>query len=122
VKHVVVTLVVVPLVAAAAFGLLNWFFRRRGASFSLVASIMARWVVAYMAWALVVGLLHEYGLAPDGRPALSKWGLAPFALVAGVVQYRLVRAGARQHAERVFVWGQIAWLVLVLVDHGVLGH
>jgi hypothetical protein len=118
VKHVLVTLVVVPLMAAAAFGLLNWFFRRRGASFSLVASITARWVVAYMVWALVAGLLHEYGLAPDGRPALTKWGLAPFALVAGVVQYRLARAGAHQHAERVFVWGQVGWLVLVLADHG----
>ena len=117
-KHVLVTLVVVPLMAAAAFGLLNWLFRRRGASFSLVASIMARWVVAYMVWALVAGLLHEYGLAPDGRPELTRWGLAPFALVAGVVQYRLARAGAHQHAERVFVWGQIGWLVLVLADHG----
>ena len=117
-KHVLVTVVLVPLVVAAVFGFLNWLFRRRGASFALVASVAARWVVAYMVWALVAGLLRYYGLAPEGRPALTTVGLAPFALVAGIVQYRLARAGARQQAERVFVWGQICWLVLVLADHG----
>jgi hypothetical protein len=117
-KHVLVTFVVVPLVAAALFGLFSWLFRRRGASFGLVASIAARWVVAYMVWALVAGLLRQYGLAPEGRPAMTTIGLAPFALVAGIVQYRLARAGAREHADRVFVWGQVCWLVLVLADHG----
>ena len=120
-KHVFVTLVVVPLVGAALFGVLNWFYRRKGASFSLVASISARWVVAYVVWALVAGLLRQYGFAPEGRVPWTTWGLAPFALVAGMVQYRLLRAGAREHADRVFVWGQVGWLVLVLADHGAFG-
>ena len=121
-KHVFTTLVIVPLVGAALFGLLNWFFRRRGASFSLVASIASRWVVAYVVWALVAGALRHYGLVPESEPAWTTLGLAPFALVAGIVQYRLARAGARQHADRVFLWGQVCWLVLVLVDHGAIGR
>jgi hypothetical protein len=120
-KHVFLTFVIVPLVAAAVFGTLGWLFRRRGTSFALVASIASRWVVAYVAWALVNGVLAHYGFAPDHRAPWTTWALAPFALIAGIVQYRLARAGAAQHAERVFVWSQVGWLVVVLMDHGLVG-
>jgi hypothetical protein len=116
VKHVVVTLVVVPLVAAAVFGALNWFFRRRGADFSLVASVIAQWLVAYLVWTLAVAVVESFrGVEEERRALYTTYGFAVFAALMGLWQYRLARAGARQQAARVFLWAQMAWLALLLV-------
>jgi hypothetical protein len=122
VKHVVVSLVVVPLVAAAVLGTLNWFYRRRGADFSLVASVIAQWLVAYLVWTLLgVAVDSVDGVDQPRRALYTTYGFVLFAALLGLWQYRLTRAGAHQYAARVFLWGQIGWLLLVLAERGALG-
>jgi hypothetical protein len=122
VKQVLVTLVVVPLVASALFAALNWILRRRGSSFPLLASVASQWLVMYLVWTLVLGLVEALGLSgTPGRIYYTGYGFGLFALVFGVWQYRLARAGERTGAARVFLWSQFGWLVLVLAERGVLG-
>jgi hypothetical protein len=119
VKHVLVTLIVVPLGAAAVFAVLNWFFRRRGADFSLVASVIAQWLVAYLVWTLIMAAVEALDGGEQPRRVLyMTYGFGIFATLLGLWQYRLARAGARQHAARVFLWGQVGWFVLVLAERG----
>lgn len=120
-KHVLLSLVVVPLVAAAVLGTLNWFFRRRGTDFSLVASVMAQWLVAYLIWTLLMVAVDSVDGVDQPRRALyTTYGFGLFAALLGLWQYRLAQTGARQHAARVFLWGQVGWLLLVLAERGAL--
>jgi len=122
VKQVLVALLLVPLLAGGVFTLLNWVFRRRGSSFHLVASVLSQWLVAYLAWTLVGALVDSREFL--GEPAhfrYTRHGFVLFALVFGLWQYRLARAGALRHATRVFVWSQVGWLLLLLAEHGMLG-
>jgi hypothetical protein len=120
VKRVLVALLLVPLAATALFGLLNWVFRRRGSSFPLVASVLSQWLVAYLVWALLGALVESSGLF-EGRVSYTKYGFGLFAVIFGLWQYRLARAGETRQASRVFMWSQIGWLLLVLAERGVLG-
>jgi len=115
VKRVLVALLLVPLAAGALFALLNWFFRRRGSSFPLVASVLSQWLVAYLVWTLLGALVEASGvLGEAGRAPYTRYGF-------GLWQYRLARAGAARQASRVFVWSQIGWLLLLLAERGALG-
>jgi hypothetical protein len=121
VKHVIVSLVVVPLVAAAVLGTLNWFLRRRGGDFSLVASVIAQWLVAYLAWTVVNAAVDSLGGVDQPRRVVyTTYGFVVFAALLGLWQYRLARSGARRQAAQVFGWGQLGWLLLILVERGVL--
>lgn len=120
-KRVLVALLLIPLAASAVFGLLGWFFRRRGASFPLLASVLAQWLIAYMAWTLLGTVVETSRLFGGGRAPYTGYGFGVFAVMFGVWQYRLARAGEARQASRVFVWSQIGWLVLVLAEHGALG-
>ncbi len=122
-KHVLVTLIVVPLAAAGILALLNWVFRRRGTSFSVVASVLSQWLVMAVIWTFLGQLLQTYGPVEETSRAVSTrsplaFGL--FAVVLGTWQYRLARAREPAQAARVFLWSQIAWFVLMLVDRGML--
>jgi len=120
VKHILVAVLVIPLVASGVFALLNWVFRARGSSFPLAVSVISQWLVMYLVWALVGTLIQSYDLF-DQPGRYTKYGFGIFAIVFGLWQYRLARAGAITHAARVFLWSQLGWLCLVLADHGVLG-
>lgn len=121
-KQVLVVLVVVPLVASAVFGLLNWVLRRRGGNFPLIASVLSQWLVAYLIWTLAGALVEAYGFFDAaGGPPYTRYGYGLFAVVFGLWQYRLARAGAPRQAARVFAWSQVGWLLLVLAEHGALG-
>lgn len=119
-KHVLLTLLVVPLAAAAVLGVLNWVFRRRGSNFPLVVSVLSQWLVAYLAWALL-GVVVESARIFEAPASYTRYGFGLFALVFGLWQYRLARAGDVRLASRVFVWSQVGWLLLVLAERGVLG-
>jgi hypothetical protein len=122
VKHVLVTLIVVPLVAGAVLAFLNWVFRRRGSNFSAVASVISQWLVMAVIWTFVGQFLETYGPAEETSRVVSTRppvAFAVFAVILGTWQYRLVRARETVRAGRVFLWSQIAWLVLMLVDRGV---
>ncbi len=121
-KRVLVALLLVPLAATAIFGVLGWVFRRRGSSFPLIASVVSQWLVAYMLWTLAAALVESSGLLePRDHVGYTRYGFGLFAVIFGVWQYRLARAGAARQASRVFVWSQIGWLLLVLAEHGALG-
>jgi hypothetical protein len=122
VKRVLVALLVVPLAAAAIFGVLGLVFRRRRSSFPVLASVVSQWLIAYMLWTLAAALAESYGLL-ERRSHLgyTRSGFGLFAIIFGVWQYRLARAGAGRQASRVFAWSQIGWLLLMLAEHGALG-
>jgi hypothetical protein len=122
VKHVLLTLIVVPLIAGGVLATLNWVFRRRGGSFPTVVSVVSQWLVMALVWTFLGQLLETYGPTQatvrvvSTRPPLA-FGL--FAVILGTWQYRLIRAREPVQAGRVFLWSQVAWLVLMLVDRGV---
>jgi hypothetical protein len=122
VKHVLVTLIVAPLVATGFLAILNWLFRRRGSSFSAVASVISQWLVMALIWTFLGHLLQTYAAIEE--PARTVYTRSPlafglFAVILGTWQYRLARAREPARAARVFRWSQITWLVLMLVDRGV---
>ncbi len=87
---------------------------RVGARLSIMASVVAYWLAAYVLWTFAGGLALRYGAltAYDGPL------FAVIAVVAGLWHYRTyVRAG-RQQALVVFVGVQLAWLVIVLARNG----
>ena len=59
--------------------------------------------------------------AEAGRAPYTRYGFGLFAIIFGLWQYRLARAGAARQASRVFVWSQIGWLLLLLAERGALG-
>ena len=120
-RQVLVAVLVLPILASAVFATLGWILRRRGSSFPLVASVISQWLVMYLIWALVWGLIQASGVFDEpGRTYYTKYGFGLFALVLGLWQYRLARAGDDAAAARVFRWSQVGWLVLVLAEHGAL--
>lgn len=109
----------------AAFGLLILlgaggvalarFFGRSGSRASILVSVVAHWLCAYVLWSFAGGLARQYGLVDTYE---TSWFLL-LALVGVVWHYRLqIRAG-REQGRAVFVGGQLLWLVIVLVQNGV---
>jgi uncharacterized membrane protein len=107
------TLILLGLAVAAAARL----FGRRGSRASILVSVVASWLGAWILWSFAGGLLVRYGVLSTYHGAL----FAPVALVGAVAHYRAhVRAG-RVEGLAVFVGGQLAWLAVVLVQNGALG-
>jgi hypothetical protein len=89
---------------------------RSGSRASLLISVIAYWLGAWVLWTFVGGLALSSGVLRtyDG----SLFGL--LALGLGAWQYRMrVRAGL-EPALAIFVGGQLAWLVVVLLQNGLL--
>ena len=121
-KRVLAALLVIPLAVATVLGVLGWVFRGRRSSLPVIASVASQWLVAYMLWTLAAALAEGYGLLePRGYFGYTQYGFGLFAIIFGVWQFRLARAGAARQASRVFVWSQIGWLLLVLAERGALG-
>jgi hypothetical protein len=90
---------------------------RRGSRASILVSVVASWLGAWILWSFAGGLLVRSGLLAAYHGAL----FAPVALLGAVAHYRAhVRAG-RVEGLVVFVGGQLAWLGVVLVQNGALG-
>ena len=107
------TLLLLGLAVAAAARL----FGRRGSRASILVSVVASWLGAWILWSFAGGLLVRYGVLSTYHGAL----FAPVALVGAVAHSRAhVRAG-RVEGLAVFVGGQLAWLAVVLVQNGALG-
>lgn len=84
---------------------------------SLVLSIVAYWLGAYLCWTFAGGLALHYGLLGTYQGAV----FAPVAVVGGLCHYKTqVRAGA-ERGIAVFVGVQLAWLVVVLIQNGAFG-
>ena len=92
------------------------FFGKSGSRASIGVSIAARWLTVYVLWGFAGGLALTYGLlATYNSPAFAVIGL-----LGAVCEYRAhVRAG-RERGLAIFVGVQIAWLVFVLFQNGML--
>jgi hypothetical protein len=122
VKQLLLALVVIPIAGSAVFAFLGWLFRRRGSSFPLVASVTSQWLVMYVVWTVAGALVQSWGIFGEAaRTPYTRYGFVVFGTIFGMWQYRLARAGETRSAARVFLWSQLGWLVLVLVEEGVLG-
>jgi len=93
------------------------FLGRPGSRASILVSVVASWLGAWILWTFAGGLLVQGGVLATYQGAL----FAPVALLGALAQYRVyVRAG-RVEGLVVFVGGQLAWLAVVLVQNGALG-
>lgn len=77
-------------------------------------SVLAQWLGAYVLWTFAGGLLLTAGVI--GRYDATLFGV--LALALGLWQYRVRRQAGRDAAALVFLGGQVAWLVVVLVQNG----
>ncbi len=109
------TLAALLLAGAAAVALAR-LLGRSGSRPALLVSVLAQWLGAYALWTFAGGLLLRSGTIAryDG----TLFGV--LALVLGLWQYRTRVQAGREPALMVFVGGQLAWLVIVAVQNGLL--
>jgi hypothetical protein len=114
----VLTVLAAVLLLALAVAAAARFFGRPGSRASMLVSVVAGWLGAWILWSFAGGLLVRGGVLGTYHGAL----FAPVALLGALAQYRVyVRAG-RAEGLAVFVGGQLAWLAVVLVQNGALGN
>ena len=83
---------------------------------SVVVTVVSRWLAAYVLWSFAGGLARTYALLVEYyTPAF-----AVIALLGAIFEYRTrIRAG-RERGLVIFVGVQLAWLVFVLLQNGLL--
>ena len=91
------------------------FFGRSSSRASVLVSVIAHWLAAYVLWTFAAGLAQRYGVLA----AYDSYLFVILAVVVGYWHYRIRIARGREPGLVVFVGGQLAWLVLVLVQNGV---
>lgn len=112
----IVTLTALLLAGAVVVALAR-FFGTSGSRGSILASVTAHWLGAYVLWTFAGSLALRYG-------ALSVYDGTLFGLLAlgmGVWQYRTRLRAGREPALAVFVGGQLAWLAIVGARNGLFG-
>jgi hypothetical protein len=93
------------------------FLRRPPSRASVLLSVVASWLCAYVLWGLAGGLAARYGM-------IEVYDAPVFGLLAvagGVWQYRTQVSAGRERGLAVFVAGQLLWLFIVMARNGVLG-
>ena len=111
-----ITLVMLLLVlfgGAVAVGVAR-FFGRSGSRASILVTVVAQWLAAYVLWTFAGGLLLYYGIVARYDGTLFGF----LAIAIGVIHYRTRVSAGREQAALVFVGGQLAWLAIVLVQNG----
>jgi hypothetical protein len=91
-------------------------FGASGSRASLLVSIVAYWLGAYVLWGFLGGLALHYRLLTAYDGAL----FAFLALGVGYWQYVTAVTRGRERGLLVFVGGQIVWLVILLYQNGML--
>jgi hypothetical protein len=92
------------------------FFGKSTSRGALVVTIVARWLAAYVLWSFAGGLALTYGLLTTYHsPAF-----AVITLLGAFSEYRAHRRAGRERGLVVFVGVQLAWLVFVLLQNGML--
>ena len=113
-RWALLTFVVIFGLGTAA-ALVARFFGRTESRASILVSVIAHWLAAYVLWTFAAGLAHSYG-------AIENYDAYLFVLLAVIVgfwHYRIRVARGREQGLAVFVAGQLAWLVILLVQNGV---
>jgi lipopolysaccharide export LptBFGC system permease protein LptF len=111
-------LVVVTLVLGLAGMALARVLDRPGSRASILVSVAAGWLAAWVLWSFSGGLAARAGL-------LATYDGALFSVVAVGGACWQYRTAVRQGHDRglvVFVGLQLAWLVLVLLQNGLLAE
>jgi hypothetical protein len=81
---------------------------------SILISVIAHWLGAFVLWSFAGGLAQHYGVLAT-YPG-SFFGLV--ALGGGIWHYQTIVRTGRERGLTVFVGVQIAWLVIVLAQNG----
>ena len=108
----------VVLIAGGAAAV--WWARARGKSgsrASVLVSVLSGWLAAYVLWSVAGGLAARYGVLTTYNGPL----FAAVAVVAGAWQYHTQVRQGRERGLTIFVAAQLVWLVVVIVQNGVLG-
>jgi len=89
---------------------------KSGSRASVAVSVVAHWLGAYVLWSFLGGLALHYGFVSAYDTAL--FGI--LAVAAGYWQYVTVVTRGRHRGLVVFVAGQLAWLIILLYQNGML--
>lgn len=115
-RWAVLTFVAVMVAGAGSVALAR-LLGKSGSCASVLVSVVAHWLGAWVIWSFAGGLALRYGVLTTYEGA---W-FAVVALIGAIAHYRVeVRAG-REQGLMVFVGAQLLWLVVVLLQNGVLG-
>ena len=90
------------------------FFGHSESRASVLVSVISHWLAAYVLWTFAAGLGHRYGVLA----AYDSYLFVVLAVVVGFWHYRVRLARGREQGLVVFVGGQLAWLVILLVQNG----
>ena len=104
------------LILGVATVMVARFFGRSESRASILVSVIAHWLGAYVLWTFAAGLAHRYGVLA----AYDSYLFVVLAVVVGFWHYRVRVARGREQGLMVLVGGQLAWLVIVLVQNGIL--
>lgn len=87
-----------------------------GTRLSILGSVVALWLTAYVLWGFAGGLAAHYGL-------LARYDgpfFAALAAAGAASQYRVQVRRGRDRGLTLFVAGQLLWLVIVMARNGML--
>jgi hypothetical protein len=112
----VLGLATVLLLGGAAVALAR-VFGKSGSRPAVLVSVVAHWLGAWVVWSFAGGLALRYGVLGTYEGA---W-FAAVALAGAAAHYRVQARGGREQGLAVFVGAQLLWLVVVLVQNGLLG-
>jgi hypothetical protein len=87
-----------------------------GSRLSILGSVVALWLSAYVLWGFAGGLAAHYGLLARYDGSL----FAALAVAGATWQYRVQIHRGRERGLTVFVAGQLLWLVVVMARNGLL--
>ena len=105
-------LVLGAIVAVSVARALGW----SGSRLSILGSVIALWLTAYVLWGFAGGLAAHYGLIAHYDGGL----FAALAVTGAALQYRAQTRRGRERGLTVFVAGQLVWLVIVMARNGML--
>jgi len=109
------TLLALFLLGSGAVALAR-VFGKSGSRASIGVSIIAHWLGAYVLWSFAAGLAVTAGLLATYHSA----AFAAISLLGAVFQYRAHLKAGRERGLAIFVGVQLAWLVFVLLQNGLL--
>ncbi len=115
IRWVLLTFLTILALGVAAT-LVGRFLGRPESRASVLVSVIAHWLGAYVLWTFAAGLAHRYGVLS----AYDSYLFVILAVVVGFWHYRMRIERGPQQGLAVFVGGQLAWLVILLIQNGLL--
>lgn len=114
-RWALVTLGVLLLLGIGAV-MVSRLFGKSGSRASVGVSIIAHWLAAYVLWSFAAGMAVAAGLLTTYQTT----AFAAICLLGALFQYRAHLQAGRDRGLAIFVGVQLAWLVFVLFQNGML--